>query len=169
MLPAGIPLPLLVEVGLNVVDEGVDLLCLIGMDHKARTLVQKKKVLILVKNVQLGLEEGEEEVVLPGLVEKLVVDVQLQHVPHRQALIPLAALPVALDALDADVFLQEGGGKQGQGLGHKAVQPLSCVVFADGQFTHGEDPPSVDQGRGILPLPFYHESVFFQEKMEKSI
>ena len=49
------------------------------------------------------------------------------------------------------------------------VQTLAGVVFADGQFTHGEGPPSVDQGRGILPLPFYHESVFFQEKMEKSI
>ena len=77
IFPTGIPLPLLVEVGLDVVDKRIDLFRLVGMDHKTGPLIQKEEVFILVEDVQLRLEKGEKEVVLPGLVEKLIVDIEL--------------------------------------------------------------------------------------------
>jgi hypothetical protein len=123
-----------------VVEEGVHLLRLVGVDHQSGPLVRQQEVLVLVEDVQPGLEEGEEEVVLPGLVKKLVVDVQAQHVPLRQPLVPLAALAVALHPFDADILLHEGRRQQGQGLGQKAVQPLARVVFPDGELSHGVPP-----------------------------
>ena len=119
-----------------MVDEGVDLLRLVGVDYHAGALVQEEDVFILVQDGQLGLEEGEKQVVLTGGVEELVVDVELEHVPGLEALVPLAPLAIAFDALDADILLQQSRGKQGQGLGHKPVQPLSRVVFSDGQLSH---------------------------------
>ena len=75
VLPPGVPLPLLVEVCLNVVDEGVDLLRLVGVDHQTGALVQQHQILVLVDDIQAGAEQGEEQIILPGLVEELVVDV----------------------------------------------------------------------------------------------
>ena len=75
VLPLRIPLALLVEVRLDVVDEGVDLLRLVGVDHKALGLVRQEQVFVLVDHGQAGLEQGEEHILLGGLVEELVVDV----------------------------------------------------------------------------------------------
>ena len=75
VLPAGVPLPLLVEVGLDVVDEGVDLLRLVGVADQALALIGEKNVLILVDDGKVGFENGEEAVLLRGLVKELVVDV----------------------------------------------------------------------------------------------
>ena len=75
MLVPGVPLLLLIEVGLDVGDEGVDLLVLVGVAEQAGPLVQQQQVLVLVHDVQPGLEHGQEGVVLPGLVKELVVDV----------------------------------------------------------------------------------------------
>ena len=58
-----------------MVDQGVDLLCLVGVDHQAGALVQQQQILVLIHDVQAGLEQGQEKIVLPGLVKELVVDV----------------------------------------------------------------------------------------------
>ena len=63
------------DMRLDVVDEGVDLLCLVGVDHQAGALVQQQQILVLIHDVQAGLEQGQEKIVLPGLVKELVVDV----------------------------------------------------------------------------------------------
>ena len=75
VLPAGVPLPLLVEVGLDVVDEGVDLLRLVGVADQALALVRKKEVLVFIDDGKVGFKNGEEAVLLRGLVKELVVDV----------------------------------------------------------------------------------------------
>ena len=75
VLPLGVPLPLLVEVRLNVVDESVDLLRLVGVYHQPRPLVQQHQVLVLVHDGETGLEKRQEQIVLTGFVEELVVDV----------------------------------------------------------------------------------------------
>ena len=46
-----------------------------GVDSKPRPLVHQQNVLVLVDDVQLGGGYGEIGVVLPGLIEKFVVDV----------------------------------------------------------------------------------------------
>ena len=61
----------------------------------------------------------------------------MQNVPFLQPLVPLGPGSVALDALEADVFLQQRRGQQGQTLGYEAVQPLPGVVFSDGDLPHG--------------------------------
>ena len=58
-----------------MVDEGVDLLRLVGVDHQTGALVQQHQILVLVDDIQAGAEQGEEQIILPGLVEELVVDV----------------------------------------------------------------------------------------------
>ena len=75
VFPLGIPLPLLVQVCLNVVDEGVDLLRLVGVYHQPRPLVQQQQVFVLVHDGETGLEQCQKQVILSGLVEELVVDV----------------------------------------------------------------------------------------------
>ena len=75
VLPPGVPLPFLVQVRLDVVDECVDLLRLVGVDHQALGLVRQQQVLILVDHGEPGLEEGQEHILLGRLVKELVVDV----------------------------------------------------------------------------------------------
>ena len=118
-------------------EQGVDLLLLVRVDHQSRALVHQQKVLVLIDNVQLGLEDRQKGVFRGGGVKKLVVDVQLKHIPLDQAGVPLGPLAVALDPLDADVFLGQGGRQEGQGLGQPPVQPLAGVVGAYGEFPHG--------------------------------
>jgi len=64
----------------------------------------------------------------------------LKNIAGLQTDIPLRPLAVDLDPLQADVLLQQGRGEQRQVLGHKAVQPLSGVIFSNGKFPH-EHPP----------------------------
>ena len=125
----GVPLLLLIEVGLDVGDEGVHLLVLVGVAQKAGPLVEQHQVFVLIDDIQLGLEHRQKGVVLPGLVKKLIVDIQLQKVPHLEPYVPLGALAVDLHPLEADVLLGQGAGEQRQGLGQPAVQPLPGVVF----------------------------------------
>ena len=58
-----------------MVDEGIDLLRLVGVNHQTGALVQQHQILVLVDDIQAGTEQGEEQVILSGLVEELVVDV----------------------------------------------------------------------------------------------
>ena len=124
-----------------MVDEGSAVFGpVVGVYCQTRTLVYQQNVFILVDDVQLGGCHGEVGVVLPGLVEEFVIDIQLQHISRLQPGIPLRSCAVELDALDADVFLGQGGGEQGNGFGQKPVQPLACVVGTDGKLFHGSVP-----------------------------
>ena len=105
-----------------MVDQGSAIFrAVVGMHRKAGALVHKQNVFVLVDNIQLGGCNGEIGVVLPGLVKKLVVDIQLQDVGLLQPGVPVDALAVALDALDADIFLRQGRRKQRNCLRKKAV------------------------------------------------
>ena len=137
VLLVGAPLLFLVEVGLDVGDEGVDPLPLVGVDHQPRPFVDQEQVLILIEDVQLGLEHRQEGVLRGGGVEKLVVDVKLEQVPLGQTGVPLGPLAVELDPLDADVFLGQRGREKGEGFGQPPVQPLAGVIGAHGEFPHG--------------------------------
>ena len=68
--PPGVPLPLLVEIGLDVVDEGIDLLRLVGVDHHAGALIHQQQIFILVDDVQPGLEHRQKGVSPPGGLSK---------------------------------------------------------------------------------------------------
>ena len=123
-----------------MVDEGVHLLRFVGVDHKPRALIQQHEIFILIHDVQAGLKEGEEHIFLPRLVKKLVVYIELQNVPLRKTLIPHSPLAVHLDALEADVFLQQRRRQQGQGLAHEPIQPLAGVVLSHGKLLHFPPP-----------------------------
>ena len=133
----GAPLPLLVEIGLDMIDEGAAVFgTVVGVNGNARTLIHQQDVVILVDDGQLGNGYGEVGVVFPGLVEKFVIDIQLEHITLVQPGIPLHALAPQLDALDADIFLGQGGGEKGDGLGKETVQALACVVRSYDKFFH---------------------------------
>ena len=100
-----------------MVDKGVHLFGFAGVDHHPGPLVRQKDVFVLIEDIQLRLEQGEEQVVLPGLLKKFVVDIDLEHVALRQPLVPLAPRTVALHPLDAYVLLQQRAGQQGHGFG----------------------------------------------------
>ena len=119
-----------------MVDEGVHLLRLVGVDYQTWTLVDQQQVLVLVHDVHLRLEQRQEHILLRRLVKELVVDIELHHVALGQPLVPLGAAAVDLDALDADVLLQQCRRQQRQRLGHKAIQPRAGVIFPDDQLPH---------------------------------
>ena len=101
------------------------------MTQHAGLFVQQQDVFILIHDVQLGGAHLQVGVFLPGLFKELIVDVKLQNVPGGKAGVPLGSLAVALDALEADVFLQKRIRQQRHCLAHKAVQPLTGVVLTD--------------------------------------
>ena len=96
-------------------DEGVDVFIRVRVAEQTRPLVADNELVILVDDVQAGLEDGEESVVLPGAVKELVVDVELQQVALHQAVVPLGALAVDLDPLEAGCISgPEGTGSRGR-------------------------------------------------------
>ena len=130
---ARLPLALLVEIGKQMVDERIDLLPLVGVNDEPGWLVEQQNVLILVKDVQLWICDGEVDVLLARRFKELVVEVKLEPVA-------LGAGSVDLDALEADVLLRQRGGQQGNGLEQKAVEPLVGVIFMDGKLSHNAAP-----------------------------
>ena len=137
---ARLPLALLVEIGKQMVDERIDLLPLVGVNDEPGWLVEQQNVLILVKDVQLWICDGEVDVLLARRFKELVVEVKLEPVALAQAVVALGAGSVDLDALEADVLLRQRGGQQGNGLEQKAVEPLISVIFLDGKLSHNAAP-----------------------------
>ena len=99
-----------------MVDERIDLLPLVGVNDEPGWLVEQQNVLILVKDVQLWICDGEVDVLLARRFKELVVEVKLEPVALAQAVVALGAGSVDLDALEADVLLRQRGGQQGNGL-----------------------------------------------------
>ena len=108
----------------------------IKLDGKARSLVHQEDVLILVDDAELGRRHGQVGIVLPGLVEKLVVDIQLKQVALLKPGVALRSCIVQLDPLDADVLLGQGGRQQRHRLGQKPVEALTGIVLFDFEFFH---------------------------------
>ena len=64
IFPLGVPLPFLVQIRLDVVDEGVHLLRLVGVDHHSLRLVRQQQVLILIHHRQPGLKQRQKQIFL---------------------------------------------------------------------------------------------------------
>ena len=123
-----------------MVDERIDLLPLVGVNDEPGWLVEQQNVLILVKDVQLWICDGEVDVLLARRFKEFVVDVELELVALAQTAVSFGARAVDLDALEADVLLRQRGGQQGNGLEQKAVEPLVGVIFLDGKLSHNAAP-----------------------------
>ena len=123
-----------------MVDERIDLLPLVGVNDEPSWLVEQQNVLVLVKDVQLWICDGEVDVLLARRFKELVVEVKLEPVALAQAVVALGAGSVDLDALEADVLPRQRGGQQGNGLAEKAVEPLIGVIFLDGKLSHNAAP-----------------------------
>ena len=130
----------MIEIGEHVVDERIDLLPLVGVNDEPSWLVEQQNVLVLVKDVQLWICDGEVDILLARRFKELVVEVKLEPVALAQAVVALGAGSVDLDALEADVLLRQRGGQQGNGLEQKAVETLVSVIFMDGELSHGAAP-----------------------------
>ncbi len=63
---------------------------------------------------RLGLKRGEEHIFLPRLVEKLIVNIQLQHVSLGQPLIPGSRWPLTLMRFIRMYFCSRAGGSRGR-------------------------------------------------------
>ena len=75
LLP-GPPFPLLVQVGLDVIDQRPSVLgAVMGMDRQTRPLIHQQDVVIFVDNVQFGRCHRQISIILPGFVKKLVIDI----------------------------------------------------------------------------------------------
>ena len=58
-----------------MVDQGIDFLCFVGVNHDARAFVRQQQILVLVDDGKPWLEQGEKHVFFRGLVKELVVDI----------------------------------------------------------------------------------------------
>ncbi len=126
----GIPLPLLVKVRLDVIDEGVDLLRLVSMDYQARALVQQHQVFVLIYDVRLGLNRVRKQIVLPGLVKDSSLMYNCRMSPSLETLVPLGPASVDLDALLCEcIFAAAAGGSSGRAFGDEAIHPLPGIIF----------------------------------------
>ena len=83
----------------------------------------------------------------------------MKKVPNVQTVVPLGALAVDFDPLEADVLLGQRGREEGDSLAQPAVQPLSGVIFRDGEFLHVPH---------LLSSLFLY-CIIFLEKSEESI
>ena len=101
-----------------MVDESSAIFCAVmGMDSQTGPLVDQKDMLVFIDDVQLGRSYSQIGIVLSGLIEKFVIDVQLKHIAYVQSGVPLDPFTVAFDPLQADIFLGKGSRQQGNGFG----------------------------------------------------
>ena len=141
VLRPGVPFALCVEIGLDVVDEGLAVLrTVVGVDRQTGALVRQEDVGVLIYNIQFRRADLQIRVLRLRGVEKFVGDVELDRIALAEPVVPLGPLAVALDALEADVLLQQRLRQQRHRLAHKAVQALIRVVFPDLQFSHASHP-----------------------------
>ena len=120
-----------------MVDEGAAVFrAIMRMDRQAGALIHQQDMVILIHNVQLGGCHRQEGIILPGFLEKLIVDIQLQHITGFQPGIPLRSSAIELDPLDADVLLGQRSRQQRNCLGKEAVQPLPGIIFSNGKLFH---------------------------------
>ena len=120
-----------------MVNEGLaEISSVMGMHSQTGTFIHKQNMVVFVDNVQLGIGNGQISVIFPGLVEKFVVDVQLQHIADLQPGVPVNALAVAFDSLQPYVFLSQGSGQQRNRFRKKTIQTLTGVVGSDSKFFH---------------------------------
>ena len=89
----------------------------------------------------------------------------MEDIPLLEPHIPLGALAVDLHPLEADILLGQGRGQQGKGLPQEAVQPLSGVVFSDGELPHGRLPPC----RSVLVPPILAGLRNFGKEISKNV
>ena len=101
------------------------------MAEYARLFVGEKDVFILIDDRKARRADLEIGVFLARFFKKLVADIELQHVALVQTHVALGPFAVELDALEADVLLQQRFRQQRNGFSDKAVQPLTGVVFLD--------------------------------------
>ena len=110
---------------------------IVGMDSLPGGLVDQQNLLVLIEQVQLRCSYRQIGVVLVGLVEEFVVDVELHQIAGLQPGIPGGGPAVDLAALAPEHFLRQRPRQGRAGLGQKAVHPLAGVVGANGEFPHG--------------------------------
>ena len=82
-----------------MVDEGVDLLVLIGVDDLTCGLIEQHDVLVLVDDLEPRRRDREVDILLARRFEKLIIDVALQNIARDELLVALGARAVDLDAL----------------------------------------------------------------------
>ena len=75
------------------------------MTQNAGLFIGQEDVLVLINDVEPGRADLEIGIFLARLLEKFIVDVELEGVSFLQARVALGALRVQLDALETDVFL----------------------------------------------------------------
>ena len=108
----------------------------VGMDGQAWPFVHQQDLFILIDDIQFRHRHRQVGIVLPGLVEKLIVDIKLEHISRLQAGVPFRTGSVALDALNADIFLGQRRRQQRHRFCQEAIQALPRVIGADLKFFH---------------------------------
>ena len=106
------------------------------MDSKTRTLIGQENMLVFIDDIQLGGGNRQKRIVLPGLIEKFIINIQLQHIAGFQPGIPVCSAAVELNALDADIFLRQRCWQQRDCFSQKTIQPLAGIIGANGKFLH---------------------------------
>ena len=106
------------------------------MAQNAGLFIQQEDVFVLVDDVQPGRADLEVRVFLARFFKKLVVDIELDGIARVQPRVAFGALAVELDALEADVFLQQRFRQKRHGFAHKTVETLARVVVPDGKLLH---------------------------------
>ena len=93
-------------------------------------------MLVLIHNIQLGLDGRQGSRILGSGIKKFILDEELDLVTLPKDLTLLTAGSVHLDLLGANEFIHKGLRQPLDGLGQELIQALSCVVLLDGDDAH---------------------------------
>ena len=89
--------PFLVEVGLDVGEQGVDPFALVGVDHQTGALVHQQDVLVLVHDAHARCFDAAEGFLLLGRVKIFVIEVKLHGIALGELVGSFSALVIDLD------------------------------------------------------------------------
>ena len=109
------------------------------MTQYAGFLVCQKDVFILIHHRETGIAHLQVGVLFLRFFKELVPNIELQNIALLYAVITLCTLAVELDVLGPYVLLNQRFRKQGNGLSHKAIQPLTGIVFLHNYLSHAHD------------------------------
>ena len=108
MLLGGTVFALLVEIRLDVIDERVDILAVVGMDDQTRFFVAEDDIVVLIDDIEL---RGQTLLRIVGGdgFKKFFLDKQLDRIALQQNLLLLGTFAVDLDLFEPDIFVHERG------------------------------------------------------------
>ena len=128
-------LAFLVQILLHPPNQGIGRTGFIFMYHQPGGLIRYQNVFVLINDGNF-VSGTQECLIRTRFFKKLIVEVQIYYIAHRQPCADLGTFAIYFDPLGTYSFVHHGRGKPRHRFDQEFIQPLSGVIWPYRKFFH---------------------------------